>query len=160
MTGTESLVRNAKVLIRSERLAAEIQLRHLLTRSGLQVVGAAIGLFGVIMLGVAAFLALDRAYGPIIAATIVGVGALVLGALLLMIASRITPGRDLELAHALRDQAGEALLSDVRALEGNVLGFARVLRSPLDGTLTGLIVPLAGILLKSLRKSPSPPPKS
>jgi hypothetical protein len=151
---TESLVRNAKVLLRAERLAGEIQLRHLVARSGLQLVAGLIGVFGVVMLGVAVFLALEDVVGDIYAALIVGFGAIVVAGVVLLVASRVVPGQDLELAHALRDQAGEALLADVRDLEHNVLGIARMVRNPLDGSLTGLIVPLAGFLLKSLRGSP------
>jgi hypothetical protein len=160
MTGTESLIRNAKVLLRAERIAADIQVRHLVARSGVQLVAGLVGLFGLVMLGVAAFLALEQRYGPIAAATIVGAAAVFIAGVMFLIASRMSPGRDLELAHTLRDQAGEALLADVRSVEGNVLGLAKMIRNPLDGALPGLIVPLAGILLKSLRKSPADPSKS
>jgi hypothetical protein len=156
MSNTETLVRNAKVLLRAERIAADIRVRHLVARSGVQLAAGLVGVFGLVMLGVAAFLALERVLGPIVAAAVVGLGAVVLAALLFLVASKMSPGRDLELAHALRDQAGEALVADVRALEGNVMGLTRILRSPLDGALPGLIIPLAGILLKALKKSPAP----
>lgn len=152
---TESLVRNAKVALRSETIIADIHMRSLLARSGLQVVAGLIGLFGLVMLGIAAYLALEVTYGSIVAALIVGVGALVLAGILLWVASMLRPGRDLEVARQLRDAAGEAVIADLKSLETDVTGFARVFRNPLDGALPGLIIPLAGMLLKSMRGKPS-----
>ncbi len=154
---TESILRNARVVLRADAIIADIHLRALVARSGLQVVAVLVGLFGAVMLGIAAFLALERAFGPIVAAVIVGGGALVVAAIVWVVAAGIAPGRDLELAQQLRDSATEALVADLREAEADLAGFTRVLRNPLDGALPGLIIPLAGILLKSLRRPPHPP---
>lgn len=152
---TESLMRNARVLMRADGIIAEIRLRSLATRSGLQLAAGLVGLFGAVMLGIAAFLALERVTGPILAAVVVGSAALILAALLVLVAGRVKPGRDLSVAEALRDSATEALVADLKVLEAEVAGFARVLRHPLDGALPGLVLPLATMLLKSLKKSPA-----
>jgi hypothetical protein len=157
---TESIVRNGKVLVRSEAIIADIRLRAALARAGLQVVAALVGLFGAGMLGIAAFLALDRVVGPILAATIVGVGAIALAAVTWAVAASIRPGRDLDLAHSLRDSAADALMADVKAVEAEVTGFARGVRNPLDGALPGLIVPLVTLILKTLRRPATTAEKS
>jgi hypothetical protein len=156
---TESIIRNAKVLLRADAIIAEIHLRALIARSGLQLLAVLVGLFGAIMLGVAAFLALETIYGPVLAAVIVGVGALLVAALLFVIAGRVRLSRDLELARELRASAMDALMLDVKTLEADVLGFARAVRNPLDGALPGLIIPLVSMLMKTLRRSGPPPDK-
>ncbi|HUG63165.1 MAG TPA: hypothetical protein VMP03_15055 [Methylomirabilota bacterium] len=149
---TESIIRNGKVLIRAEAIIAEIHFRALLMRSGLQLVAGLIGLFGAGMLGVAAFLALERAFGPILAAAMVGIGAIALAAIVYAAGSAVRPGRDLDLAHQLRAAATDAMMVDAKTLEAEVTGFARGIRHPLDGALSGLIVPLVSMILKTLRK--------
>ena len=48
---------------------------------------------------------------------------------------RAKPGRDLSVAEALRDTATEALVADLKVLEAEVAGFARVLRMDLGGPI-------------------------
>lgn len=156
---TESLMRHLRVLARADGIIAEIRLRAFATRAGLTAVAALIALFGLVMLGIAAYLGLERVVGPIWAAVAIGAAALALATILVWAAGRVTPGRDLAIAEQLRDSATEALAADVRAVEAEVLGFARAIRHPLDGALPGLVLPLATMLLKTLRKGrPAPGP--
>lgn len=149
---TERLVRNGKVLWKAERIIADIRLRQAMKVAGLNLAAGAFGLFGAAMLGIAAFLALSAAVGPIWAATIVGAIAVLVAGLLAVVAGRVAPGRELEVAQNLEAAAFEALLADVREVEAEVAGFTRIIRNPLDGALPGLIVPLAGMVLKTLRR--------
>jgi hypothetical protein len=149
---TERLVRNGKVLLKAERIIADIRLRQAMRVSWLNLAAGAFALFGAVMLGIAAFLALSAAVGPILAATIVGFAAVLIGGVLAMAAGRVEPGRELEVAQNLEAAAFEALMADVREVEAEVAGFTRVIRNPLDGALPGLVVPLAGMVLKTLRR--------
>jgi hypothetical protein len=149
---TESLLRNAKVLLKAERILADIRLRQAMARSGLAMAAGAIGLFGAVMLGIAAYLALESVLGPIGAASAVGIAAMVLAALLAAAAGRVRPGRELEVAQSLEAAAFEALMADVKGIEADVAGLTRVIRNPLDGALGALVVPLATVLMKALRR--------
>jgi hypothetical protein len=149
----EGLVRNARLMLRADGIAADIHLRLLLIRSGLQIAAGVVGLAGLLALGAAAFLALQALVGTVLAATIAGAGGLVLAGLLTLLAGSLHPGRELDLAHELRDRATEALIAEARGLEGDVLGLVRTVRHPLDGALPGLVVPLATLLLKTLRRA-------
>ena len=149
---TESLVRNAKLVARAERVVADIHLRTLVVRAGLTLAAGLFALFGAGMMALALYVVLRDAYGQGPAAVAVGASALALSAILAAVAGRTRPGRELDLARQLEEQAVEALAADVREIEAEVRGFTRVLRHPLDGALPALVLPLATLLLKSLKK--------
>jgi hypothetical protein len=152
---TDSLVRNARVLIRADSIIADIHMRAIIARAALHVVAGLIAVFGIVMLGIAAFVAIEARTGAVNAALIVGGGALVLALLIVAIATRFRPGRDLEVAHRLHDSATEALAADLRSLEAEVRGLAGAVRHPFDGALPSLLLPLATMLIKSLRSKPA-----
>lgn len=152
----DSISRNFRVLWRADSIIADIRTRHILARSGLRGLAALIAVFGLLMLGVAAYFALDQLWGPIWAAAAVGLGDLLVAMVLLVIAARLKPGRDLELALELHKSAIEALLVDGRTVEAELTNFTAAFRHPLDSALPGLIGPLAGLLLKILKRPDKP----
>lgn len=149
----ESFTRNLKVLLRAERILADIRLHQAARRAGLTVTAGAFALFGCVMIGVAGFLALQTLIGPILAALTVGLAALTLAALLAAAAAGASrPGRDHEVAQSLEAAALDALAADAKGIEAEIRGYAGFLRNPLDGALPGMILPLATMLLKALRR--------
>jgi hypothetical protein len=149
---TDSIVANLRTLLRANSAIADIHARLLLTRSGLTGFAALIGAFGLLMLGLAGFFALESVWGRIWAAAAVGgVNCLVALALIFM-ASRLKPGRELELAREVHKSALEALIAEGRSIETEITSFKQAFRHPLDSVLPGLIVPLATVLIKALQK--------
>ncbi len=154
---TETLVRNAKVLIRAERILADIRLKQAGARIGLTVTAGLFALFGFGMLALAAYLGLETLIGPIWSAVVIGAAALLVAAILLALAGADRHGRELEIAQNLEASALEALAADFKGVETDVRTAAGFLRNPLDSALPGLIVPLATLLLKTLRRKADAP---
>lgn len=156
---SEAIARQLKVLWRADRIIADIRLRVVLARAGLTAVALSVGIFGLVMLGIGAYLALSTVLGPTLAAVLIGSAAILIALALVWIASGVQPGRDLELAQELHASAVEALAAEARTLEADLGGLIRVVRNPLDGALPGLVVPVAGMVLKALKarsgKSPA-----
>ena len=61
----ERIVVSLGALLRANSIIADIHARHLLARCGLTAVAGVIATFGVLMLGVAGYFALEIVWGPI-----------------------------------------------------------------------------------------------
>src|ERR1700688_399558 len=153
----DSIVANLRAILRANSIIADIQARHLVARTSLTGFAALIAAFGLLMLGLAGYLALESVLGPVWAAASVGLANCVIALVLVFIASHIKPGRDLELAREVHRTAMDALLADGRALETEIADFKQAFRHPLDSVLPSLIVPLAGIIIKIIQKKTEQP---
>ena len=149
---TDKIIRDLRVLFRSQSVITEIKLNHLAARSGLMAVAALIAIFGLAMLDLAVYFQLEPNLGRVGAAALVGVGDLILAAILFIVAARAKPGRDLELAQEIQKSALDALAGDAREIEADIRGLTNIVRNPLDSVLPSLIIPLASTLIKALRK--------
>ena len=163
----ETFYRNLRVLWRTETVIADIHMRHLTARLLWRAGAGLMATFGIAMLNVAMFLALSPRWASPAAAAAVALVDLLLAAAGLLVASRIRPGPDLDLAREVRDEALSFIETDARALGQDLAGLTMELRTmrktiggmvhnPLDNILPGVIVPLASALLKSLRKPAEP----
>ena len=141
----ENPIRHLRILWRAESIIADIHLRLLLSRSRLLSLAGLIAVFGLVMLNVAGFLALGQVWGQVWAAVAMGVIDLFICAVLVLVAMRARPGRELDLAHEVRDMA-------LDRLEGDVADLSRFVKHPLDAALPALIGPLTSIVVKSLKK--------
>jgi hypothetical protein len=146
---TESTVKHLRALWRTDRIIADIKLRHLLTGLGLRAFAALIAAFGLLMLELSAYFALVQIWSAISAAAILGAVNFAIAALLFLIASRPPSGRELELANEIHSTSVDALQLEARALQSELSG---MIRHPLNGVLPMLIVPLITIIIRSLRK--------
>lgn len=145
---TENVVKHLRVLWRTDRIIADIRLRHLLVGLGLRAFAALIATFGLLMLELSAYLALVQTWSPIVAAAILGGINFALAAVLLLIAGRSPSGRELDLANEIHEASVDALQIEARALQTQVSG---IVHHPLHGILPLLIVPLITIIIKSLK---------
>ncbi len=152
----DRIIRNLRVLWRADSIIADIRARHLVARSGLRALAALIAVFGLLMLGIAAYFALEQLWGRIWAATAVGLGDIAVALVLLVIAARLKPGRDIDLAMEVHKSAMEALLADSRDAEAEFAAFTSAFQHPFDSALPGLIIPLATMLLKNLKRPAKP----
>jgi hypothetical protein len=150
---TEKVVKHLRVLWRTDRIIADIRMRHLLVGMGLRAFAALIAAFGLLMLELSAYFALVQIWSAIFAAAILGAANFVIAAVLFMIAARPPSGRELELANEIHDSSVDALQVEARTLQSQVSG---MIHHPLNGVLPLLIVPLITIIIKSLKKPVTP----
>ena len=119
--------------------------------------------FGLAMLNVAGFFALQEAWGPIYAALGVAAADFLIAILLVLWASRLTTGPELDLAREVRDSGlqeleakaediqdeVEAIRDELFALKNSLVTFGK---NPLEGTLNALLTPILTLLIRSLSK--------
>ena len=151
---TENIVRNLRVLWRTDRIIADIRMRHLLVSLGLRAFAALIAAFGLLMLELSAYFALVQIWSPMTAAAILGALNFGIAAIMFAIAARPPTGRELELANEIHGSSVDALQLEARALQSQLSG---MIHHPLNGILPLLIVPLISIIIKSLKKPAATP---
>jgi hypothetical protein len=159
----DRIVRNLRVLWRAESIIADIRFRQMMTRSSLRGAAALLGLFAYFMGNLAVFFALDQIWSSIWAAAAIAFGNLAAAILLLVIAERSKPGQEMELALEVRNSALQALemeaetiqlqltelRDEVRGMKQAIAGFVR---HPIDSVLPAMLVPLAGAVIRNLKK--------
>ena len=162
----DELMRDLQVLWKADSLIGRIWLNVLARRLALTVFASLIAVFGLGMANVAGFMALQAAYGPVAAATVVAVVDLVLAGLVLALASRAKPGDELKLALEVRKMALASIQSDsadVRRVVEQVSrdirqtreSLAGLVQNPLGAATERLLVPAALSILKGLRERSS-----
>ena len=152
----ESILMNLRVLWRTDRIIADIRMRHLLVGLGLKALAALIAGFGLMMLELSAYFALVQVWSAISGAAVLGAVNLAFAAALFVLASRPPAGRELALATEIHDTSVNALQVEARALQSQLSG---MIQHPLNGVLPSLIVPLITVIIRSLktRAAPSAP---
>jgi hypothetical protein len=146
---TENIIKNLRVLWRTNRIIADIRMRHMLVALGLRAFAALIAAFGLLLLELSAYFALVQIWSAIAAAAILGAVNFVLAAILFMIAAKPLSGRELELATEIHGASVDALQLEARTLQAELSG---MIHHPLNGILPLLIVPLITIIVRSLKK--------
>jgi hypothetical protein len=146
---SENVVKNLRVLWRADRIIADIRMRHMLVGLGLRAFAALIAAFGLLMLELSAYFALVQVWSAIIAAAILGGVNFAIAAILFVIASRPSAGRELELANEIHGSAVDALQIEARAMQSQ---FSGMVHHPLNSALPMLLVPLITIIARSLKK--------
>jgi hypothetical protein len=144
----EIIIKNLRLLWRTDRIIAEMRLRHMLVSLGLRAFAALIAAFGLLMFELAAYFALVQVMSAIVAAAILGAVNFAIALILLLIASRRSLGQELTLANEIHDSAIDALQGEARATQSQV---NRLLHHPLEGVLP-LLVPLITAAINHLRK--------
>jgi len=150
---TENVVKHLRVLWRTDRIIADLRMRHLVVSLGLRAFAALIAAFGLLMLELSAYFALVQIWSAIFAAAILGAVNFAIAAILFVIAARPPRGRELELASEIHGASIDALQLEARALQSQVSG---AVHNPLSGILP-LLVPLITIIVKSLKRPAADP---
>ncbi|MGJ4888100.1 phage holin family protein [Bradyrhizobium sp. HKCCYLRH3099] len=145
---TENVVKHLRLLWRTDRVIADIRLRHLLVGLGLRAFAALIAVFGLLMFELAAYLGLVQITSAVVAAAALGGCNIVIAALLLIIASRAPSGRELELANEIHSSSMDALQLEARSFQSQV---SNLINHPLNNLIPLLIVPIATMIIKTLR---------
>ena len=150
---TENVLKHLRLLWRTDRIIADIRLRHLLVGLGLRAFAALIAAFGLLMLELSAYFALVQIWSAISAAAILGAINFAIAGLLFVAAARPASGRDIELANEIHGASIEALQLEARTMQAQM---TTAVHHPLN-TIVPALVPLIAIVIKSLRKSPPAP---
>ena len=150
---TENVLKHLRLLWRTDRIIADIRLRHLLVGLGLRAFAALIAAFGLLMLELSAYFALVQIWSAISAAAILGAVNFAIAGLLFVAAARPASGRDIELANEIHGASIEALQLEARTMQAQM---TTAVHHPLN-TIVPALVPLIAIVIKSLRKSPPAP---
>ena len=147
---SENVVKNLRTLWRTDRIIADIRMKHMLVGLGLRAFAALIATFGLLMLELAAYFALVQIWSAISAAIVLGIVNFAIAAVLFLIAARPAAGRELELANEIHGSAVDALQTEARAMQSQFTG---MVHHPLNSVLPMLLVPLITIIVRSLKKS-------
>jgi hypothetical protein len=147
---SENVVKHLRALWRTDRIIAEIRMRHMLVGLGLRAFAALIAAFGLLMLELSAYFALVQIWSAITAAAALGAANFVIAAILFVIGGRQPAGRELELATEIHGSSVEALQVEARALQSQFTG---MVQHPLNSALPMVLVPLITMIIKSLKKS-------
>ena len=147
---SENVVKNLRTLWRTDRIIADIRMKHMLVGLGLRAFAALIATFGLLMLELAAYFALVQIWSAISAAIILGIVNFAIAAVLFLVAARPAAGRELELANEIHGSAVDALQTEARAMQSQFTG---MVHHPLNSVLPMLLVPLITIIVRSLKKS-------
>jgi hypothetical protein len=147
---SENVVKNLRALWRTDRIIAEIRMRHMLVGLGLRAFAALVAAFGLLMLEMSAYFALVQIWSAIASTAILGGVNFVIAAFLFAVAGRPPAGRELELATEIHGSAVDALQMEARAMQAQ---FSAMVHHPLNSALPLLLVPLITIIVKSLKKS-------
>ncbi|CCD84442.1 conserved hypothetical protein [Bradyrhizobium sp. ORS 285] len=159
---TENVAKHLRLLWRTDRVIADIRLRHLLVGLGLRAFAALIAVFGLLMLELAAYLALVQVTSAVLAAAALGGCNFVIAAVLLILASRAPSGREIELANEIHSSSMDALQLEARSLQADI---SNIVNHPLNKLIPLLVVPLATMVIRALRahagsenETANPPP--
>jgi hypothetical protein len=147
---SENVVKHLRALWRTDRIIAEIRLRHMLVGLGLRAFAALIAAFGLLMLELSAYFALVQIWSATSAAAILGVANFAIAAILFMVGGRPPAGRELELATEIHGSSVEALQNEARALQSQFTG---MVHHPLNSVLPLVLVPLITMIVKSLKNA-------
>ena len=145
--------RHLRVLWRAESAVTEARLRMLVRRVVLLALAGLIAMFGLCMLNAAAFLALEKLWGPIWAAIAAALGDFVLAAAVAGIAAALRPSAELNAATELRQAAIDGIEAEFADLRDKLPWRSHRPFSPLDVALPAILIPLITAIIRGLRKT-------
>jgi hypothetical protein len=150
------LVRNAAVVLKSERLIARRRLAVLRTQTRMMMLAGVAGAVGLLAANAAIYFKLAETMSQAAAAGWLAAGNFVLAILLILVAGRINADQDVAAAEELRDLAMADLETEVATAVAQVQGLAStvgaVRRDPLGAALPGLAGAIFAAILKARKK--------
>jgi len=148
-------------------LIVNVWVNSALRRGALLLLASLIGAFGLAMLNLAGFYALQASWGAVDAAAIVGVADIFLAGALAVVASRSTPGPELDFALEVLREAMAAITNDAAGLEAPFAGLRADIRgvgdslrgfphNPLGAAGDKLLIRAVLVLIRGLRSAKAP----
>jgi len=162
----ENMFRNLRALWQAESIIADLHFRQLLTGMMLKAFAGLIAAFGLLMLNVSAFFAIEPYFGRAWSAASVGLFDFLVAGILVAVAALRPKSREFVLALEVRQQAIQGFESDARLIQSHFsmltdeirvikTSMTNFVKHPLDEALSQLIAPLAAIVIRSLGKKRS-----
>jgi hypothetical protein len=160
----ETLVRNLKLLLKSDRMLAEIRLKLVAQKIILFVLAGLAGLFALGMLNMAVFFAIQETLGSAIAALLVGLGNLLLAGILLLVVQRLDTGPEARVVEEVREMVladieaeAKAFQSELRLVRDEIAdmrtGITSLVKNPMDVLTPRLLLPATAALAKLVTAS-------
>lgn len=153
----QRVFRHLRILWRVESTIVEARLRITMRRSVLYALAGLIAVFGLGMLNVVAFFALEPHWGPAWAAFAAALGDFALSVVMVAIAVTARPASDLNTAIDLRQAAIDGLEGEFSQLQEPLAWLSRAARNPIDTALPAIVVPLITAIVRGLRKNKAEP---
>jgi hypothetical protein len=160
----DTLVRNLKLLLKSDRMLVEIRLKLVAQKIVLLVLAGLGGLFALGMLNMAIFFAIQETLGSAIAALLVGLGNLLLAGILLLVVQRLDTGPEARIVEEVREMAladieaeAKAFQSELRLVRDEIAdmrsGITSLVKNPMDVLTPRLLLPATAALAKLVMAS-------
>jgi hypothetical protein len=146
----EQTVRHARLYARAKGLIAEIRLISNLRKLFLGIFAVGMAVFGFTLINLGLYHALAALWGDVWTPLAIGAADLVIAAVALMIAARMTYGPELKIAEELRDAVAADIEADLRSLQG-LPGLAGLLSNSFEANAARLLVPAMGLIIRALR---------
>ena len=156
---TDNMIQSLRILVKADAIIAEATLKSRLTQIAIQGMAFCACVFGLAMTGIAAFFELREVWGPIWAALAVGVSSLAFAMLLVLVSVYRKPPNDIQIARDMHKMALDSLLREGQLAASDFVGVRGAIRNAASETLVGMLVPLAALLLRTLRRSRDEKPK-
>ena len=165
----EDFIGNFHGLWRAESIIAHLRFRQHLTGAMLKCFAGLIAVFGLLMLDVTVFFALEQYFGRVWSAASVSLFDFFVAGCLVVVATTRPISGELTLALEARQAALQGFESDARLIQDYFSALSGELRSikssmanfakhPLDEAFSKLVVPLSAVLLRALEKKLNPDP--
>jgi hypothetical protein len=159
----ENFIRNIHGLWRAETIIADLHFRQLLTRTIFKAFAGLVAVFGLLMLNVTAFFALEQYFGRVWSAASVSFFDFAVAGILVAVSATRPRSREMALALEVRQSAIQGFESDARLIQdqfstlsneirGIKASMTNFVKHPLDEAMSQLIVPLSAIIVRSLSK--------
>ena len=113
----ENMIRNFRALWRAESIIADLHFRQLLSRLMLKAFAGLIAVFGLLMLNVSAFFAIEQYFGRVWSAASVALFDFIVAGIIVAIATRYPKSRELTLALEVRQEVIQSFESDARLIQ-------------------------------------------
>jgi len=155
----QALARNFRLYMRATSLAAEIRLRLQLRKTVLAVLALAMAVAGLVMIDLAAFRALETAWGPLWTPLALGLANLALAAALGLAILAVKPGRELVAANDLRQMAYNAMEADLRSVQEGSGLLSGLLGGSTEMQAARLLIPVISTIIGALRLRRKPESK-
>jgi hypothetical protein len=153
----QRIFRHLRVLGRVESTIAHARFGLTMRRSVLYALAGLIAVFGLGMLNVAAFFALQSAWGPVWAAFAAALGDFVVAGVVVAIALTAKPGQHLNAALEMRQAALDGIDAEFAALQEPFAWLSRAAHNSIDAALPAILIPLVTAIVRGLRRKKKEP---
>jgi hypothetical protein len=153
----ERFTNNVRLLWRSERLLAQQEIRMGTKKLEVHALAGLVGIFGLGMLGLALFFAIEPYWGKALAALAVGGIDLIIVAVLTAVARSMKPAPEVAMVREMRDVALEGIRDEAALAEAEINNLRddirNFVRNPFEALLPAIVSPMLGAVTRGLHSS-------